>query len=88
MLTAAIVFALAPAFVILVLGIVARGVASQHVTPRVVQYAPERNSTVLRDALLVDADRRAASAALIDLAVKRKVRLIAGSGSASPSASR
>jgi len=83
-LTAAIVFALAPAFVILVLGIVARGVASQHVTPRVVQYAPERNSTVLRDALLVDADRRAASAALIDLAVKRKVRLIAGSGTRDP----
>jgi hypothetical protein len=29
---------------------------------------------VLHDALLVNADRRAASAALIDLAVKRKVR--------------
>ena len=80
MLTAAIVFALVPAFAILVLGIVARSVAIQHVTPRVVQYAPERNSTVLRDALLVDADRRAASAALIDLAVKRKVRLLAGDG--------
>ncbi|GAA1814135.1 hypothetical protein [Agromyces neolithicus] len=79
MLTAAIVFALAPALLILVLGIIARGVATQHVTPRVVQYSPERTSTVLRDALLVDADRRAASAALIDLAVKRKVRLIAGS---------
>lgn len=84
MLTAAIVFALAPAFIILVLGIIARGVATQHVTPRVVQYAPERNSTVLRDALLVDADRRATSAALIDLAVKRKVRLIAGSGRREP----
>ncbi|MCD2441395.1 DUF2207 domain-containing protein [Agromyces sp. SYSU K20354] len=84
MLTAAIVFGLAPAAVILVLGIVARGVATQHVTPRVVQYAPERNSTVLRDALLVDADRRAASAALIDLAVKRKVRLLAGSGRRDP----
>ena len=84
MLTAAIVFAFAPACVILVLGIVARGVAAQHVTPRVVQYAPERNSTVLRDALLIDADRRAASAALIDLAVKRKVRLIAGSDRRDP----
>ena len=84
MLTAAIVFAFAPACVILMLGIIARGVASQHVTPRVVQYAPERNSTVLRDALLIDADRRAASAALIDLAVKRKVRLIAGSGRRDP----
>ena len=84
MLTAAIVFAFAPACVILVLGIVARGVGAQHVTPRVVQYAPERNSTVLRDALLIDADRRAASAALIDLAVKRKVRLIAGSDRRDP----
>ena len=84
MLTAAIVFAFAPACVILVLGIIARGAAAQHVIPRVVQYAPERNSTVLRDALLIDADRRAASAALIDLAVKRKVRLIAGSGRRDP----
>ena len=78
MLTAVIVLAIVPAFVILVLGIVARAVAAQRVTPRVVQYAPERGVTVLRDALLVNADRRAASAALIDLAVKRKVRLIAG----------
>lgn len=84
MLTAAIVFAFAPAIVILVLGIVARNFATQHVTSRVVQYAPERSSTVLRDALLIDADRRAASAALIDLAVKRKVRLIVGSGRRDP----
>lgn len=84
MLTAAIVFALAPAIVILVLGIIARNFATQHVTSRVVQYAPERSSTVLRDALLIDADRRAASAALIDLAVKRKVRLIVGSGRRDP----
>ena len=77
-----------PALLILVLGLVARAVAAQRVTPRVVQYAPERDTTVLRDALLVDADRRAASAALIDLAVKRKVRLIAGVRSASRSASR
>lgn len=77
MLTAAIVLAIVPAFVILTLGISARVVATQRVTAPVVQYAPERGSTVLRDALLVDADRRAASAALIDLAVKRKVRLLA-----------
>ena len=84
MLTAVLVLAIAPAFLILVLGLVARAVAAQRVTPRVVQYAPERGSTVLRDALLVDADRRAASAALIDLAVKRKVRLIAGAGRREP----
>ncbi|MDR6906322.1 hypothetical protein J2X63_002008 [Agromyces sp. 3263] len=79
MLPAVILLAVAPALVILVLGIVARAIAAQRVTALVVQYAPERDTTVLRDALLVDADRRAASAALIDLAVKRKVRLIAGS---------
>lgn len=84
MLTAAVVFALAPAIVILVLGIIARSFAAQHVTSRVVHSAPERNSTLLRDALLVDADRRATSAALIDLAVKRKVRLLAGSGRRDP----
>lgn len=78
MLTAVIALAIAPALLILVLGLVARVVAAQRVTPRIVQYAPERGSTVLRDALLVDADRRGASAALIDLAVKRKVRLLAG----------
>ncbi|MEF3405570.1 DUF2207 family protein [Agromyces sp. CCNWLW203] len=84
MLTAVLVFAILPAFLILGLGLVARAVAAQRLKPRVVQYAPERDSTVLRDALLVDADRRAASAALIDLAVKRKIRLIAGEGKREP----
>lgn len=84
MLTAAIVFAIVPAFLILGLGLVARAVAAQRVTPRVVQYSPEPGTTVLRDALLVDADRRATSAALIDLAVKRKVRLLAGEGKRDP----
>lgn len=84
MLTAAIVFAIVPAFLILGLGLAARAIAAQRVTPRVVQYAPEPGTTVLRDALLVDADRRAASAALIDLAVKRKVRLLAGGGRRDP----
>jgi PAS domain S-box-containing protein len=60
-----------PAGVIRLLGIVARAVAAQRVNAPVVQYAAPRGSTVFRDALLVDADRRAPSAALIDLAVKR-----------------
>jgi hypothetical protein len=75
-LTAAIVLAVVPAFIILGLGITARGFAAQRVAAADVRLAPERGSTVLRDAVLVDADRRAASAALIDLAVKRKVRLL------------
>jgi predicted membrane protein DUF2207 len=78
-LPAVIALAIAPAFLILGLGFVARGIAAQRVKGLVVQYAPQRGSTVLHDALLVDADRRAASAMLIDLAVKRKVRLLAGS---------
>lgn len=79
MLPAVLVLAIAPAFIILGLGFVARAIASQRVRGLVVQYAPERGSTVLHDALLLNADRRAASATLIDLAVKRKVRLLAGS---------
>ncbi|MFF2275796.1 DUF2207 family protein [Agromyces sp. NPDC058126] len=78
MLTAAVLLAVVPAGIILVLGLVARVVAAQRVNAPIVQYTPPRGSTVFRDALLVDADRRAPSAALIDLAVKRKVRLIAG----------
>ena len=77
MLITVLLVAVAPALLILGLGIAVRAVAAQHVTPRVVQYSPERDSTVLRDALLVNADRRAMSAALIDLAVKRKLRLVA-----------
>ena len=79
MLPAVIALAIAPAFLILGLGFVARGIAAQRVKGLLVQYTPQRGSTVLHDALLVDADRRAASAMLIDLAVKRKVRLLAGS---------
>lgn len=78
MLTAAVLLAVVPAALILVLGLVARAVAAQRVHALVVQYLPPRGSTVFRDALLVDADRRAPAAALIDLAVKRKVRLVAG----------
>ncbi|MCD5345958.1 DUF2207 domain-containing protein [Agromyces sp. H3Y2-19a] len=83
MLTAVILLAIVPACLILVLGLVARAFAAQPVTARVVQYAPERGTTLLRDAVLADADKRAAAAALIDLAVKRKVRLIAGTAGAS-----
>ena len=84
MLTAVIVLAIAPAFLILGLGIVARVVAAQRVRSLIVQYAPDRGSTVLRDALLVNADRRAASAALIDLAVKRKIRLVSDGSKREP----
>lgn len=88
MLTAVILLAIVPAAIVLVLGVVARAAATQRVTAPVVQYLPERSSTVLRDALLVDADRRAPSAALIDLAVKRKIRIIAGANPGAGTGSR
>jgi hypothetical protein len=83
-LTAVVLVAIFPAFLILGLGIVARAVAAQRVTAPVVQFAPERGSTVLRDALLANADRRAASAALIDLVVKRKARLLTNGSKREP----
>ncbi|QEO13898.1 DUF2207 domain-containing protein [Agromyces intestinalis] len=43
----------------------------------IVEYAPRRGSTVIGDAVLAGRDRRATAAALIDLAVRRKVRLLA-----------
>lgn len=77
MLPLVVLVALVPALVILALGIVARLVARQPVSSPVVQYLPERGSTVLRDAVLADADKKALAAALIDLAVRRKIKLIA-----------
>lgn len=43
----------------------------------VVQYTPARGSSVIGDAVLAERDRRAAAAALLDLAVRRRIRLIA-----------
>lgn len=43
----------------------------------IVEYGPRRGSTVVGDAILAGRDRRAATAGLLDLAVKRKVRLLA-----------
>jgi hypothetical protein len=42
----------------------------------VVEYLPRRGSTVVADAILAGRERRAATAALLDLAVRRRVRLI------------
>ncbi|UOE44061.1 DUF2207 family protein [Agromyces larvae] len=43
----------------------------------VVEYAPRRGAHLLGDAVLAERDRRAAAAGLVDLAVRRKVRLLA-----------
>ncbi|GAA2444034.1 DUF2207 domain-containing protein [Agromyces soli] len=77
MLPLVVSVALVPAIVILAFGIAVRLVSRQPAVSPVVQYLPDRTSTVLRDALLADADRRAVPAALIELAVRRKIRLVA-----------
>ncbi|MFK4728939.1 DUF2207 domain-containing protein [Agromyces mediolanus] len=77
MLPLVVSVALVPAIVILAFGIAVRLVSRQPAVSPVVQYLPDRSSTVLRDALLADADRRAVPAALIELAVRRKIRLVA-----------
>lgn len=77
MLPLVVSVALVPAIVILAFGVAVRLVSRQPAVSPVVQYLPDRASTVLRDALLADADRRAVPAALIDLAVRRKIRLVA-----------
>ncbi|MCM3657932.1 DUF2207 domain-containing protein [Agromyces mediolanus] len=76
MLPLVVSVALVPAIVILAFGIAVRLVSRQPAVSPVVQYLPDRSSTVLRDALLADADRRAVPAALVDLAVRRKIRLV------------
>ncbi|MET4158375.1 DUF2207 domain-containing protein [Agromyces sp. PvR057] len=77
MLPAVILLAIAPALVIFALGIVARIVSKQPVHSPVVQYTRARGASVLHDALLVEADRRAAAAVLVDLAVSRRIRILA-----------
>lgn len=77
MLLAAIVVALIPALLILTLAILARTRPAQRVTSPGPQFEAARGATVLDDALLLDADRTAPAAVLIDLAVRRKIRLLA-----------
>lgn len=45
----------------------------------IVEYAPARGATVLEDAVLAGLERRAAAAALLDLAVRGRARLLADS---------
>ncbi|ANJ28148.1 DUF2207 domain-containing protein [Agromyces aureus] len=84
MLATVILLAVAPALVIFALGVVARIVSRQPVRSLVVQYTRARGASVLHDALLVEADRRAAAAVLVDLAVSRRIRILASEGRREP----
>jgi len=83
-LPAVFLLAIAPALVIFALGIVARIVSRQPVHSPVVQYTRARGASVLHDALLVEADRRAAAAVIVDLAVSRRIRIIANEARREP----
>ncbi|MGY1552024.1 DUF2207 family protein [Microbacterium sp. A588] len=65
-----------PVLILLALAIVAR--VQSHRLPKSPgpRFAPEAEGTVIRDALLLNQDRRAMAAALVDLAIRRKVRLL------------
>lgn len=76
MLITAALFGLAPALLLLVLAVVEHASAAQRVVSPGARFAPAEGATVLYDALLLNADRKAVAAALIDLAVRRKVRLL------------
>ncbi|MGM7699744.1 DUF2207 family protein [Microbacterium sp. A84] len=77
MLVVALVLGLVPALALLVLAIVARVRATRMPSSTGAQFAPAPGATVLYDAFLVRADRKAVPAALIDMAVQRKIRLLA-----------
>jgi|GEM_PF-1358871 len=76
MLFFAIVFAALPAAILLTVALVARAVAEQPVDLVIPEYAPLPRATVLHDAVLVDADGKALAAALVDLAIRKKIRLL------------
>ncbi|WP_395245469.1 DUF2207 family protein [Agromyces sp. MMS24-K17] len=77
----AVVLAAAIAVVLLACAITARVRDGRLPRSLVVEYAPRRGSTVVGDAVLAGRERRAATAGLLDLAVRRKVRLIADTSS-------
>lgn len=77
MLIVSLLVVVLPAFVVLGCAIVSRVRAGLLPRSLVVEYAPARGATIMGDAVLAEADLRAATAALLDLAVRRKVRLVA-----------
>lgn len=88
MLITAALFGLAPALLLLALAVVERARSVQRVASPGARFAPAEGATVLYDALLLNADRKAVAAALIDLAVRRKVRLLVDADAARQGGSR
>jgi len=76
LLLGAIVIVLIPAVVLLVLAIAARRRPRRLPSSPGPRFAARAEGTVLRDALLLNQDRRAFAAVLLDLAVRRRIRLL------------
>ena len=76
MLLFAILFAALPAAALLVIAISSRHASRQPVGTVVAEYAPLPGASVLYDAVLVGADKRALPAALVDLAIRKKLRFV------------
>lgn len=73
----AIFTACIPAVTLLIIAIASRRASRQPVGTVIAEYAPLPGSSVLFDAVLVNADKRALPAALIDLAIRKKLRFVA-----------
>lgn len=72
----ALLFMLGPALVLLAVAIGQRMRSRQPVGTVIAEFAPLPHATVLFDAVLSGTDGRALPAALVDLAIRRKVRLL------------
>ena len=77
MLIFAILFAALPAATLLTIAIVQRRNSRQPVGLVITEYAPLPGANILFDAVLANADARALPAALVDLAIRKKIRLVA-----------
>lgn len=85
-LTAVLMLMAVPAVIVMVFAFIARG-ASQLAPPSPgPRFAPPDDGLVLRDALLLNRDRVAIAAALVDLAVRRKVHLLRPAAEEGPKA--
>ncbi|MHA3723943.1 DUF2207 family protein [Leucobacter sp. HY1910] len=76
MLLFAMFFALLPAAALLIIAIVSRLRSRQPVGTVIAEYAPLPNSNILFDAVLAGKDSKALAAALIDLALRKKIHLV------------
>ena len=66
-----------PALALLTIGIVLRATGRALPKPRVVEYLPPKGVPILDAALLAGLDKRAVPAALVGMAVDRKIRILA-----------